>query len=96
MEFRKCSRCGSFYVTDGYVCPKCSAKDNLEFSTFKNYIKENGIQDNLDIISGETGIYIKNINRFLGYDHITKIVNNSSENNNIAINGDIKNSINLG
>ncbi len=96
MEFRKCSRCGSFYVTDGYVCPKCSAKDNLEFSTFKNYIKENGIQDNLDIISGETGISIKNINRFLGYDDITKIVNNSSENNNIAINGDIKNSINLG
>lgn len=96
MEFRKCSRCGSFYVTDGYVCPKCSVKDNLEFSTFKNYIKENGIQDNLDIISGETGISIKNINRFLGYDDITKIVNNSSENNNIAINGDIKNSINLG
>ena len=96
MEFRKCSRCGSFYVTDGYVCPKCSAKDNLEFSTFKNYIKENGIQDNLDIISGETGISIKNINRFLGYDDITKIVNNSSENNIIAINGDIKNSINLG
>ena len=96
MEFRKCSRCGSFYVTDGYVCPKCSAKDNLEFSTFKNYIKENGIQDNLDIISGETGISIKNINRFLGYDDITKIVNNSSENNNIAINGDIKNSINIG
>lgn len=96
MEFRKCSRCGSFYVTDGYVCPKCSAKDNLEFSTFQNYIKENGIQDNLDIISGETGISVKNINRFLGYDGITKIVNNSSENNNIAINGDIKNGINLG
>ena len=96
MEFRKCSRCGSFYVTDGYVCPKCSAKDNLEFSTFQNYIKENGIQDNLDIISGETGISVKNINRFLGYDSITKIVNNSSENNNISINGNIKNGINLG
>ena len=53
-------------------------------------------QDNLDIISGETGISIKNINRFLGYDDITKIVNNSSENNNISINGNIKNGINLG
>ncbi len=95
MEFRKCSRCGSFYVTDGYVCPKCSAKDNLEFSTFKNYIKENGIQDNLDVISGETGISVKNINRFLGYDDMSKLVNNSSENN-ISINGDIKNGINLG
>ena len=42
MEFHKCSRCGSFYVTDGVVCPKCSAKDNFEFSTFQNYVKENG------------------------------------------------------
>ena len=95
MEFRKCSRCGSFYVTDGVVCPKCSAKDNFEFSTFQNYVKENGIQDNLDVISGETGISVKNINRFLGYDDMSKLVNNSSENN-ISINGDIKNGINLG
>ena len=36
MEFKKCSRCGNFYVSEGYVCPKCSPKDTYEFSTFKS------------------------------------------------------------
>ena len=81
MEFRKCSRCGSFYVTDGVVCPKCSAKDNFEFSTFQNYVKENGIQDNLDVISGEIGISTKNLNRFLNYDGFSGMQNNIAINN---------------
>lgn len=80
MEFHKCTRCGGFYVSDGNVCPKCSAKDNLEFSTFKNYIRENGIQDNLDIVSGETGISVKNLNRFLGYEGFSEFVGNMEQN----------------
>ena len=92
MEFRKCSRCGSFYVTDGVVCPKCSAKDNFEFSTFQNYVKENGIQDNLDVISGEIGISTKNLNRFLNYEGFSGIQNNLAINNGKSS----KNGINLG
>ncbi len=68
MEFNRCSRCGSFYVSEGNVCPKCSTKDVYEFKTFTNYIKENGFDDSLDTISGETGIAIKNLNRFLEYE----------------------------
>lgn len=68
MEFNKCSRCGNFYLSEGNVCPKCTTKDNLEFSKFKTYIDENGLNENLDAISGETGISVKNINRFLGYE----------------------------
>ena len=41
MEVVKCSRCGAFYSNTGYVCPKCTDKDNFEFSTFKSYIEEN-------------------------------------------------------
>ena len=92
MEFHKCSRCGSFYVTDGVVCPKCSAKDNFEFSTFQNYVKENGIQDNLDVISGEIGISKKNLNRFLNYEGFSGIQNNLAINNGKSS----KNGINLG
>ncbi len=67
MEFNKCSRCGNFFISSNDVCPKCQTKDTLEFETFKNYIAENGINNNLDIISTETGITVKNINRFLDY-----------------------------
>ena len=43
-------------------------KDGFEFSTFKSYIKENGLNESLDTISGETGISVKNLNRFMGYE----------------------------
>jgi hypothetical protein len=68
MEFNRCGRCGSFYVSTGNVCPKCSTKDGYEFKTFTNYIKENGLNNSLDTISDETGITVQNLNRFLGYD----------------------------
>lgn len=68
MEFNRCTRCGNFYVSEGNVCPKCSTKDGFEFSKFSAYIKENGLDSSLDTISGETGISLKNLNRFLEYD----------------------------
>ena len=67
MEFNKCSRCGNFFISNDDVCPKCKTKDTLEFETFKSYIEENGINNNLDILSNETGISVKNIDRYLNY-----------------------------
>ena len=67
MEINRCSRCGNFYVSAGIVCPKCSTKDGFEFSTFKSYIQENGFETSLNTISTDTGISIKNLNRFVGY-----------------------------
>lgn len=68
MEFNKCSRCGNFFISNDDVCPKCKTKDTLEFETFKSYIAENGINNNLDVLSSETGISVKNINRYLAYN----------------------------
>ena len=68
MELNRCSRCGNFYVSDGKVCPKCSTKDGFEFSAFKSYIQENGLDNSLNTISNDTGISIKNLNRFLDYE----------------------------
>lgn len=67
MDFNRCSRCGNFYVAEGNVCPKCSTKDGVEFSTFKSYVQENGFGNSLNAISNDTGISVKNLNRFLGY-----------------------------
>ena len=67
MEFNRCSRCGSFTYQLVMYAQKCSQKDGLEFSTFKSYIQENGFENSLDTISNQTGISIKNLNRFVGY-----------------------------
>lgn len=69
MEVKRCSRCGAFYTNQGDVCPKCTGKDNLELSQFKNFVEENGVEINsLTQISNQTGISEKNLNRFLSYD----------------------------
>ena len=81
MEFNRCSRCGSFYVSNGNVCPRCSKKDGVEFSTFKQYVTENGFEQSLDTISGETGIAVKNLNRYLGYEEIQNLQKEFKENN---------------
>ncbi len=67
MELNRCNRCGSFYVSEGNVCPKCSTKDQAEFLTFKSYVQENGLENSLNTISSHTGISVKNLNRFLEY-----------------------------
>ena len=57
MELVRCSRCGAFYTNNGYVCPKCQAKDNSELSTFKNFVEKNGIQlQSISQVSVSTGI----------------------------------------
>lgn len=69
MEVVRCSRCGAFYTNNGYVCSKCSNKDNFELATFKNYVEENGVNvKSLNQISISTGISEKNLTRFLGYE----------------------------
>ena len=73
MEVTRCSRCGNFYTNGGYVCPKCKAKDTLEFETFKTYVSENGLTNNLDsfnldTVSSDTGISVKNLNRYIKKD----------------------------
>lgn len=74
MELNKCARCGSFYVSEGSVCPKCSNKEALEYATFKSYIEENGFTNSLNTIVGETGISEKNINRFLKFDEFKNYI----------------------
>ena len=85
MELNRCSRCGSFYVSNGNVCPKCSIKDGVEFSN----IKKNGFDDSLNAISGETGISVKNLNRFMEYDEF------QSFQKNIILENDSKSNKNL-
>ena len=91
MNFNKCSRCGNFYVSEGNVCPKCSPKDNRELSTFKEYIDANGLNNSLDTISGETGISVKNLNRFLNYEGFEQYKQNIDSNSTIGNQGIIFN-----
>lgn len=88
MELNKCNRCGAFHTNPGDVCAKCSTKDNLELSTFKCYIEENGVSS-IDTIATQTGIAQKNVSRFLGYqgvENINEIENQTYDNSGVVLN----------
>lgn len=65
MEFKKCERCGCFFLSDNTVCGNCSPKDNLEISKLKNYLENENYSNCINSISVDTGISVKNLNRYL-------------------------------
>lgn len=74
MEFKKCARCGCFFLSDAEVCPKCLPKDRCEISKLTNYITDNNItEDSITNLSVNTGISQKNINRYLNSKVIPKV-----------------------
>ena len=88
MEFKKCNRCGGFFASNGSICPKCSPKDTLELSTFRNYIEENGLSS-VNAMSIGTGISAKNLNRFInleGLNYSNENIDNNIGNNGITLN----------
>ena len=68
MELNKCSRCGAFFATNNNICPNCEPKDNFELAKLKNFLEENDCPNSLDSLSLDTGISVKNLNRFLEYN----------------------------
>ncbi len=74
MEFKKCVRCGSFFLSNNVVCPKCLPKDRCDISKLTNYINDNNITNStITNLSQNTGITLKNINRYINSDVIPKI-----------------------
>lgn len=70
MEFNKCSRCGAFYTTSNNVCPNCETKDTCDQLTLKSFLAENEMPASLETLSANTGISIKNLNRYLSNSDI--------------------------
>lgn len=72
MEFKKCARCGSFFVTDGEVCYNCIPKDRLDICKLKNYFEENN-NNSIDTIAVNTGISTRNVNRYINNGNFPNI-----------------------
>lgn len=70
MEFKKCVRCGCFFMSDNDVCLNCEPKDRQEINKLNNYIEENDMIKNIQDLSINTSVSINNINRFIKSDSI--------------------------
>lgn len=86
MELNKCKRCGAFFVSSNCVCPNCEPKDNAEIFKLKNFLEENDCPNSIESLSCDTGISVKNLNRFLNLEEISPLITNFDKNNNFKIN----------
>ena len=68
MEFRKCMRCGCFFIAENDVCLNCMSKDMQEINRLNSYIEENNTIANVQDVAVNTGISVGNINRFIKND----------------------------
>ena len=73
MEFKKCKRCGCFFVSDSMVCENCSPKDNFELSKLRTYFEGEIQANSIDSIAVDTGISVKNLNRYLENEEFLEI-----------------------
>lgn len=89
MEFKKCERCGCFFTTSDNVCQNCMPRDNFELSKLRNYFDENANSNSIQDISVNTGISVKNLNRYLcenEFSEISNQLNFNIEQGNMSIN----------
>lgn len=75
MQFNKCSRCGCFYTNSGDVCPNCMPKDNFEMNKLKIFLDDADTNYSMENISYNTGISIKNLNRYFSKDNFVNYKN---------------------
>ena len=85
MNLNKCCRCGCFYSSEDNVCPNCQPKDFNEIAKLKNYFDVNSNFDSIECISANTGITLKNLNRFLNQEEFSKFSNKFNSSGNIGI-----------
>lgn len=80
MKFNKCVRCGCFFTSTDHTCPNCQAKDKIDFQSLKNCLENNNFT-NLNTLSLNSGISIKNINRYLETPELSKYKSQLSQGN---------------
>ena len=78
MEFKKCPRCGNFFLSDEPICYNCVPKDKFEMSRLITYFEENDFSGSIDTLAANTGISQKNLNRYLDQD---VLINLNGDNN---------------
>ena len=86
MEIKRCVRCGGFFETANEVCNICVQKDNKDLGKLKNFLDGYSIgKVTKKDVSANTGITMKNLNRFLAGEefagvHIPETIESNVDN----------------
>lgn len=73
MEFKKCARCGCFFMSDNNVCCNCENRDKLDISRLNSILDENISFNSIQDLSIASGVNINNLNRFIQDNKISDL-----------------------
>lgn len=65
MNLNRCERCGCFFASKNDVCPNCVSKDKNDIAHLTTFLTENDKTVSVEDLSLQTGVSLKNVNRFL-------------------------------
>lgn len=65
MDFKKCVRCGCFFLTNDDVCCNCKPKDLCDSKKLGDFLENTPNISSIEDISISTGISVKNVVRFI-------------------------------
>ena len=75
MEFKKCVRCGCFFMSDNDICCNCQSRDRMDIAKLNSILEENNTFNTLQDLSIISGINLNNLNRFIADNKISGIDN---------------------
>lgn len=73
MEFKRCARCGCFFVSNSNVCCNCEIQDKKDIAKLSNFIDNTPTINSKQELSYGSGVSLNNINRFIENNTIQNI-----------------------
>ena len=73
MEFKRCVRCGCFFMSNNDVCCNCESKDRYDIAKLNSILDENNSFNSVQDLSIASGINLNNLNRFIANNKIDNI-----------------------
>lgn len=71
MDFKKCNRCGNFFVSHSDICCNCQTKDRADISKLNDILDTHLNINSINELSVNSGVNPSNINRFIENNFIS-------------------------
>lgn len=65
MDFKRCNRCGNFFISNNDICYECAIKDKADIAKLNNIIGSSTGITSVNELSASSGVNPSNINRFI-------------------------------
>ena len=73
MEFKKCMRCGCFFMSENNICCNCESKDKMDIAKLNTVLSDNTSFNSLQDLSIASGVNINNLNRFIKNNQLSDL-----------------------